>query len=127
MTAGPAGDTTNPTTVAPYEVDGPIALGRTTLIEASAGTGKTYALTAICVRLVAEQGIPIERILLVTFTRAATAELRERVRSRLVEAHRHLSESVDPAESDDPVLTALTRSSDASPCSPRRSTNVEPA
>ncbi|MCB0986537.1 MAG: UvrD-helicase domain-containing protein [Acidimicrobiales bacterium] len=118
MTAGPAGDTTNPTTVAPYEVDGPIALGRTTLIEASAGTGKTYALTAICVRLVAEQGIPIERILLVTFTRAATAELRERVRSRLVEAHRHLSESVDPAESDDPVLTALTRSSDASPCSP---------
>lgn len=101
---------------APFEVDGPIAFGATTLIEASAGTGKTYALTAICVRLVAEHGIPIERILLVTFTRAATAELRDRVRKRLVEALRHLSVATDPATSDDPVLAALGRSPDGSPC-----------
>ena len=51
------------------------------LIEASAGTGKTYALERIVLRLVIEKGMSIERILVVTFTNAATAELRERVRS----------------------------------------------
>lgn len=51
------------------------------LIEASAGTGKTYALERIVLRLVIEEGMSIERILVVTFTNAATAELRERVRS----------------------------------------------
>ena len=56
------------------------------LVEASAGTGKTYAIAMLVLRLVAEEGIPIEQILVVTFTRAATAELRERIRKRLVEA-----------------------------------------
>ena len=56
------------------------------LIEASAGTGKTYAIAMLVLRFVAELGIPIEEILLVTFTRAATAELAERVRARLIQA-----------------------------------------
>ncbi|GAB6049563.1 exodeoxyribonuclease V subunit beta [Hydrogenophilus islandicus] len=51
-------------------------------IEASAGTGKTYTLAQLVVRLVVEMGIPIERILTVTFTRAAAAELRERIFDR---------------------------------------------
>lgn len=51
------------------------------LVEASAGTGKTYALERLVLRLVIEEGLQIERILVVTFTNAATAELRERVRS----------------------------------------------
>lgn len=55
----------------------------TTLIEASAGTGKTYTLTAVLVRLVAEHGLPIDRILVVTFTEAATAELKEKIRAAL--------------------------------------------
>lgn len=69
------------------------------LIEASAGTGKTYTLAALYLRLVLGHGsadtqhgsrfsrplLPPE-ILVVTFTRAATAELRDRIRSRLVEA-----------------------------------------
>ncbi len=60
------------------------------LIEASAGTGKTWVIAALYVRAVLGHGgqpprIPPE-ILVVTFTRDATAELRERIRSRLEEA-----------------------------------------
>ena len=53
------------------------------LIEASAGTGKTYALTALVLRLVMEAAIPVNRILVVTYTNAATKELRDRIRERL--------------------------------------------
>lgn len=55
------------------------------LIEASAGTGKTYAIAMLVLRFVVEQGIPIDKILVVTFTKAATEELKLRVRSRLAE------------------------------------------
>lgn len=48
------------------------------IIEASAGTGKTYSLAVLVLRLVLEKGIPIEQILLVTFTEAAAAELKDR-------------------------------------------------
>ncbi|MFT4628135.1 MAG: exodeoxyribonuclease V beta subunit [Myxococcota bacterium] len=73
----------------------------TALIEASAGTGKTYNITSLVLRLVAEEGTPIERILVVTYTRAATAELCERIRTRLVEAVDALAQGESP---DDPVL-----------------------
>jgi len=56
------------------------------LVEASAGTGKTYAIGMLVLRAVTEQAIPIDRILVVTFTKAATEELRTRIRQRLVEA-----------------------------------------
>ncbi|MFI5719422.1 UvrD-helicase domain-containing protein [Nocardia sp. NPDC051750] len=56
----------------------------TTVLEASAGTGKTYAIVGLAVRYVAEAGIAISRLLLVTFSRAATQELRERTRDRFV-------------------------------------------
>jgi exodeoxyribonuclease V beta subunit len=56
------------------------------LVEASAGTGKTYAIAMLVLRLLTEEGIPIDRILVVTFTKAATAELKERIRRRLVMA-----------------------------------------
>ena len=64
-----------------------------TLLEASAGTGKTYALARIFLRLVAEEGLEVGKILTVTFTTAATEELRERIRSLLVEAYETLSEA----------------------------------
>ena len=60
------------------------------LIEASAGTGKTYAIAMLVLRFVVEQGIAIEKLLVVTFTKAATEELKDRVRSRLAEARRAL-------------------------------------
>ena len=52
------------------------------LIEASAGTGKTYSLIHIVARLIVEENIPIERLLLVTFTKAATARPSSRPWSR---------------------------------------------
>ncbi len=51
------------------------------LIEASAGTGKTYTITYLYLRLLLERQITVERILVVTYTEAATAELKERIRS----------------------------------------------
>ncbi|MCC7020423.1 MAG: UvrD-helicase domain-containing protein [Ardenticatenales bacterium] len=63
-----------------------LALDGTHLIEASAGTGKTYTIATLVLRLVLEAGLTIDRILVVTFTRAATAELRDRIRRRIVGA-----------------------------------------
>jgi len=56
------------------------------LIQADAGTGKTYTITNLVVFLVAREDVPIENILAVTYTKAATAELRERIRERLRQA-----------------------------------------
>ena len=55
-----------------FDLCGPLPRG-VTLLEASAGTGKTYTIAALAARYVAE-GIPLERLLLVTFTRMATGE-----------------------------------------------------
>ncbi len=55
------------------------------LIEASAGTGKTWTLTALYARLLLERQLSVGQILVVTYTTAATAELRERIRARLAE------------------------------------------
>ncbi|MBB3103294.1 exodeoxyribonuclease V subunit beta [Azomonas macrocytogenes] len=55
------------------------------LIEASAGTGKTWTLTALYARLLLERQLSVGQILVVTYTKAATAELRERIRARLAE------------------------------------------
>ena len=88
-----------------------------TLVEASAGTGKTYALAGIVLRLVVEAGLPIRGILTVTFTKAATAELRIRVRRRLVEA----LDAFESGLADDPLLQALLarQGLDRSTCSRR--------
>ena len=53
------------------------------LIEASAGTGKTYTIAGLYVRLLVEQALEVDRILVMTFTKAATEELRQRLRQRL--------------------------------------------
>ena len=57
-----------------------------TVIEASAGTGKTTTIAAIALRFLAEKGIPIERILVTTYTELATAELRGRIRETITDA-----------------------------------------
>nr|WKF59317.1 RecBCD enzyme subunit RecB [Paraburkholderia busanensis] len=57
-------------------------------IEASAGTGKTWNICALYVRLLLEKNLNADQILVVTFTKAATAELHERIRGRLAELHR---------------------------------------
>jgi len=69
-----------------------IPLSGIRLIEASAGTGKTWTIAALYVRAVLGHGVaqPLlpPNILVVTFTEAATQELRERIRARLVDAAR---------------------------------------
>lgn len=73
------------------------------LIEASAGTGKTFAIAMLALRFIVEQGMPIEQLLIVTFTKAATEELKERIRARLAGAKRALD---GQAENGDAVLAA---------------------
>ena len=55
------------------------------LIEASAGTGKTWNICGLYLRLLLERQFDVRQILVVTFTNAATAELRDRIRSRIVD------------------------------------------
>ena len=58
----------------------------TSLIEASAGTGKTYTVTGLVLRLIVEKNLHPADILVVTFTEAATEELKQRIRSMLRQA-----------------------------------------
>lgn len=58
----------------------------TTVLEASAGTGKTFALAGLVTRYVAEGVATLDQMLLITFGRAATQELRDRVRCQIVDA-----------------------------------------
>ena len=58
----------------------------TNLIEAGAGTGKTQTITGLLLRLILEKRLPVKEILVVTYTVAATEELRDRIRRRIREA-----------------------------------------
>jgi len=78
----------------------------TRLIEASAGTGKTWNICALYLRLLLERQLDVQQILVVTFTNAATAELRERVRSRIAETLACLR-GAGPAAGDPFVDTLL--------------------
>ncbi|MDB9741814.1 UvrD-helicase domain-containing protein [Akkermansiaceae bacterium] len=76
-----------------------------TLIEAGAGTGKTYSLVRVVARKVVELEIPLEQILIVTFTKAATAEIHTRLFNLFSEIHDQLegkapvdAEPIDLAE-----------------------------
>ncbi len=75
------------------------------LIEAGAGTGKTFTIALLYLRLLLEHGLEVPEILVVTFTNSATEELRGRIRSRLRQALNLLSEG-RPSE-DDPLLAGL--------------------
>ena len=74
----------------PFLPFGPLPSGRVA-IEASAGTGKTFTLAALATRFLAERDITPADLLIVTFTRAATAELRSRIRDQMVEVARALA------------------------------------
>ncbi len=80
----------------------------TQLIEASAGTGKTWNLCGLYLRLLLERDLKVPDILVVTFTNAATAELRERVRSRIADTLARLRGSA-PRDADTFVDTLLAR------------------
>ncbi len=75
------------------------------LIEAGAGTGKTYAITGLFLRLILEKGLSVNEILVVTFTEAATNELIERIHRRLGDAVKAFSGNI----CDDEFLRALVK------------------
>ncbi|MGZ4598136.1 MAG: UvrD-helicase domain-containing protein, partial [Actinomycetes bacterium] len=79
----------------------------TTVLEASAGTGKTHTIAALAARYVAEGVARIDELMLVTFGRAATVELRERVRERLVATAAALTDPVAALASTDEVVRHL--------------------
>lgn len=73
-----------------------VSLKGKNLIEASAGTGKTYSVAIMVLRLILEKEIHIREILMVTFTNAAVAELEERIRRFIRLASRYASgEDID--------------------------------
>ncbi|MGD2099367.1 MAG: exodeoxyribonuclease V subunit beta [Desulfobacterales bacterium] len=73
------------------------------LIEASAGTGKTYTIEGLFLRLILERQFQVDQILVVTFTKAATEELKDRIRTKLLQAEKAFTNG----ESNDKLLTAL--------------------
>ena len=104
---------TRVTAPTPFDVCGPLPTG-ITVLEASAGTGKTFTIAALAARYVAE-GTPLDQILLVTFTRMATGELRDRVRERLVHTEQGLARSLAgaPPTDGDEVVALLAEGSTA--------------
>ena len=77
--------------IEPFDILADLPTG-TTVLEASAGTGKTYAIGALVTRFIAEDRARLEEMLVLTFGRAASQELRERVRAQLVEAEAALAD-----------------------------------
>jgi exodeoxyribonuclease V beta subunit len=84
-----------------FNLLGPLPAERsTTVLQASAGTGKTFALAGLVTRYVAEGAATLEQMLLITFSRAASQELRERVRSQIVQAVRAFTDPVGAADNE---------------------------
>lgn len=92
-----------------FDLLGPLPSG-TTVLEASAGTGKTFTVGALVTRYVAEGVATLPEMLVITFGRAASQELRERVRAQLVEAERALA---DPSADHRGLLGHLATGDDA--------------
>ena len=68
-------------------------------IEASAGTGKTYTLSSLMVRIFLEKYLPTQ-VIATTFTRKASAELKSRIRARLQETFRYFEDCRELTESE---------------------------
>ena len=106
-----------------FDLLGPLPKqGSTTVLEASAGTGKTFALAGLVTRYLAETDMTLDEMLLITFNRNASRELRERVRTQIAEAVSALEGRVPPGSdlvehlvrgSDDERATRRVRLSDA--------------
>lgn len=84
----------------------PLQAGGRSLIEASAGTGKTWTMAALYLRLLLEQALTPRQMLVATFTDAAASELRERIRQRVLQAEYH-ARCGAVEDADDSVLQWL--------------------
>jgi exodeoxyribonuclease V beta subunit len=92
----------------PFDITTAPLDGGITLIEASAGTGKTHSITGLILRFILEKHLQIRDILAVTFTEAATQELRDRIRRRLQSALEDLHRGV----SKDDIVNAFLKKGD---------------
>src|SRR3954469_8088538 len=101
-----------------FDLAGDLPTG-TTLLEASAGTGKTFTVAPLVARYVGEGEATLDQLLVVTFGRAASQELRERVREQLVSAERALADP-EPARTHDSEVIALLADADAETVQDRR-------
>lgn len=97
---------TSSVSTASFDLLAPLPEG-TTVLEASAGTGKTYAIVGLATRFVAEGVVDLSQLLLVTFSRAATQELRERTRNRFAEVATALADPDTARGSADPLIRYL--------------------
>ena len=84
-----------------------VLLKGSNLIEASAGTGKTYSIAILALRLIIEKEIPLEKILMVTFTKGAVAELESRIRKFVRLAYKYASGKAI----DEPMIKEVVRES----------------
>ncbi|NSL89226.1 exodeoxyribonuclease V subunit beta [Chitinophaga sp. Mgbs1] len=88
-----------------------VALEGSNLIEASAGTGKTYSIAILVLRLVLEKKISVKEILMVTFTTAAVAELHDRIRLFIRKAYKvSFGYEIDDDNITSLVLNAIEQS-----------------
>ena len=94
------------------------------LIDASAGTGKTYTLTTLVARLIVEDGRSIDQLLIVTFSNAAAGELRDRVWRTLQEARRAVATPDTPVGDQAQQLAARWRGADLQEAALRRLTSA---
>lgn len=101
-------DPVSPASAPPRDVAREVPLAGLQLLEASAGTGKTFALVGLVLRALLERGLALGEVLVVTFTEAATAELRRRLRERLALARDLLPGGplAAPADGDDGAVRA---------------------
>lgn len=84
--------------IEPFDLSAPLPAERSTIVlEASAGTGKTFALAGLVTRYVAEGRATLDQMLLITFGRMASRELRERVRDQIAAALAVLTGDREPA------------------------------
>ncbi|MCB1626426.1 MAG: UvrD-helicase domain-containing protein [Xanthomonadales bacterium] len=83
-----------------------LPLSGISLVEASAGTGKTYNIALLYLRLLLEQGLTVQQVLVTTFTEAAAQELKARIRQRLLDA---LDQLRPGAPHTDPELAEFLR------------------
>ena len=102
----------------PFDLLGPLPADRvTTVLEASAGTGKTFALAGLVTRYLAEGAATLDEMLLITFGRAASQELRERVRGQIRDAAEALAR---PAAATDNEIVAHLRTGSPADVEQRR-------
>jgi exodeoxyribonuclease V beta subunit len=90
-----------------FDLGGPLPLGQTVVLQASAGTGKTHAVATLAARAIAEGVVTLDQLMVITFSSASTRELRSRVRHRLAQLSEALDRAVTGAPPTDPAWQAV--------------------